>query len=713
VLTALVTVLISVVPGGLLGFAVPSGRARWATFASAPVLTLGLTAASAAWLGAIGLPNSVQAVLVLEFAFALVIIAVGRVLARRGIEVTPHHAAADDADDATMLDESSPGYAQAAGSTATATVQRTSAPAASRAGALDRLRGAGWLPDLLALGVPSVIALVFGHHLLGRLRYPPGWDAMNHGILTRDMLKAASTSMSSACVTGSTHGQVACSFYPLATDISWGQGAVLSGGDVSTAMLAWSEVVGPLAFVAAVFTAVRILGGRPVVAGAASLACVFLSPIWAALITGRPPEAFGSAFAVAIAVLARLALRGAHPAALGLYAGIGVGGVVMTHSYDVLFAVVLTAAFVLAGARGIRLRPTAVGVVGLVAGAAFSLAPYGKAISTGGSERSLAILPPRFDGRLGAAIHYWIFEPQRYVVLGYPSPDATHHPHALAARIGLSITVVCLAASISCLVYRSLRWARPWLATWAVWMAIAVWTSTSNGALAKKLSGLWYAVNERERVMLAPLYGVLVVAGACGIGLTAQWLLSALRAHRLRVRPGLIAAPLAAALAVAAIVGVTAVRSSRIQLQEALVRHAPRGAMYPEMFAWLADHTPKGAVLGYIRHRQFMTWSYADDGVGLLFGMTPVRTQAKHDYDLRTMAWNWLVDNPDSSPAGCLVRKYNIAYVVVGGHMYPERISMLTYFPDRIDNTPRLRLAHRDGTIRAYAVTAAGRSCKP
>ena len=64
--TTLVAVLLALVPGGLLGFAVPAGPARWTTWASSPVLTLGLTATGMAWLPRLGLPRSVAWVLAAE-----------------------------------------------------------------------------------------------------------------------------------------------------------------------------------------------------------------------------------------------------------------------------------------------------------------------------------------------------------------------------------------------------------------------------------------------------------------------------------------------------------------------------------------------------------------------------------------------------------------------------------------------------------------------
>lgn len=682
-LTAVVTVLVSLVPGALLALAVPAGVHRWVTLAAAPVLTLGLTSTGMAWLGLVHLPDSAQAVFAFEIVLALLAVAASHLWRRRS---------------SAALAEDPPGE--------TATVAD---PASAAPGLRRRLPGYQWALDAVSFVVPAAIAVGFGRHILGPLAYPPGWDAMNHGILTRNIVNAGSTAISSACVTGSTHPVVACTFYPLATDVNWAQGAVLSGGHISTAMLVWCEVVGPLALVAAIYAAVRVLGGRPLMAGAAGVAATFLGPVWAALLTGRPPEAFGPAFAVSVAVLALLALRRNRPIESGVLAGIGVGGIVMTHTYDVLFAVVLTIAFALVGARGLRWSVIWRGIAGMVAGLIVSLAPLGSAIADAGGERTAH--NPAFVGHLAAALRYFLVDSQRYIVFGYPSPDAPNPHHSVSLQVGLVITLICFAASPLCLVFRQLRWARPWFGAWVVWTAIVVWTSTSNSSAARGLASLWYGIRERERVMVAPLYPVLVVAGACGIGLAVQWCAAALARRTWRVRPLAIAGSAAALLVAASVVGVAAVPASRATLQRALVLDAPRGNAYPATFKWLAEHTPKGDVVAYDRHRDFITWSFVNEGVPLLFGMAAVKSTGLDNTNQRTAAWDWLVDNPDATPAdGCLVRKFRVAYLVTGKQHVPFG-GPAAYRPSRVRTSPKLQLVHVDGGLKVYAVTPAGRAC--
>src|SRR6185437_4994934 len=150
--------------------------------------------------------------------------------------------------------------------------------------------------------------------------------------------------------------------------------------------------------------------------------------------------------------------------------------------------------------------------------------------------------------------------------------------------------------------FRELRWARPWVAVWVMWFAISMWTSTSDSGAAQYLAGLWYGVRERERVMIGPILGVLVVAGACAIGLSLQWLFALLVPRGRQVRPLRVGAAVAAVLLTVGLVGLTAQRSTRETLQRALAKDAPVGRQYPAVFNWLKQHTKKGEVVAYDRH---------------------------------------------------------------------------------------------------------------
>ena len=82
-LTTIVATVLVFLPGGVLGFGVPAGRDRWAAWAAAPVLTLGLTAMAMAWLPVLGLPNSVGWLLAAELVLAAAAVCAARLIHRR------------------------------------------------------------------------------------------------------------------------------------------------------------------------------------------------------------------------------------------------------------------------------------------------------------------------------------------------------------------------------------------------------------------------------------------------------------------------------------------------------------------------------------------------------------------------------------------------------------------------------------------------------
>jgi len=683
VLTVLGAIALATVPGGLLALALPPGRYRWAAWAAAPALSLGLTAVAMGWLTRLALPDGAVAVLVAEL-----VLAAGVILAAR---VPPR------------LHRSR---------------RRRSDPAAGRAA-----HGVGTRPpalDLVCLGVPAVLAAGLGWLLLGRFAEPPGWDGMNHALLTRNILETGSTAVSSVCTSGFPHPVVSCSFYPLAADVSWAQATELTGGRLGVAMTAWAAYVVPVFLVAAVYGCVRALGAPALVAGAAATATTVVGPLWTSMLTGRVPEQAGPCLSVGVALLAGLAMRSAHPVRLGLLAGLGAAGIVLSHSYDVLFAASLALALtlVMRGRPSPRRVVTAVGV-GLVT-TTVAVAPFLPALLGADAER--VGTPPLLLGQPARAFAYWVGDLQRYVVLGYPAPGGDPFmQRMLPVQVALWAVVVGLLASPACLLLDRLRWARPWLFTYVTWTAVGIWTSSSDSPAAMLLSGLWYGTRERVRTMILPVYGVLAVAGACALAIGVHRVAGATLRRAARRRPARRrAAPVrVASVASAAAVGalllagtVTAVAllpSTHDPLHAAFARRTPVGASYPRTFAWLARSTAPGSVVAYDRHLEMMTWSYADDGVRPLFGIPPLRDEDRVDYDERLRAWDWLVDNRGAPPAGCLVRRFGVQYVVVGDARVPGWPAH--YSRRRLADSPRLDLVHRDGGIRVYAVNAAGRAC--
>ncbi len=719
VLTTVVALLLAVLPGGLLGFAVPAGRDRWVIWATAPVLTLGLTSVGVAWLPRVGLPDSVQWVLGAEVALAAVIVASCRVAEQRSaglrraepvtallpsnrvaVAVGSHTASSQPPVDRTVDGGESvigPGLDVAPSPLRT--------PAAEGRASLYRR---SWAVEVISVTVPAAVAVILGYLMVGRLPQPAGWDGMNHALLTRNILASGSTAFSSVCTSGSTHPVVSCTFYPLAEDVAWAQAAALSSGRISAAMTAWAMLIGPLLLVSSVYAAVRILAGRPVVAGCAAAACGLLGPFWPALLTGRITEQTGPALSVGVAVLTAVALRGAHPIRLGLMAGLAGAGLIMTHTYDALFAATLAIAVAVAIPGRLRAQTAARGIGAAALSVGLVLVPIGGALLRSKAERSAA--DPRLLGQVGDAFYFWIFDPQRYVLLAYPFPTGRDsYPRETTVTVGLWITVVCLLASLLCLVLRELRWARPWLAVWALWTAIGIWTSSSNWGPAVALAGLWYGRPERLWTMFLPVYGVLTVAGAGAIGLMVQRVVIRVRVRN--VRPvGLWLPTAVATTVVVALVGLAAAPSTRLPLRTDMARRAPAGTAYPTMFNWLARHTPPGDVVAYDRHLEFMTWSYADYGVPLLFGIPPLLPQNANDYFRgRYRAWYWLVNRPGAEPGGCFVQKYRIAYVVTGKARMPGWPAH--YSRKRLAASPRVRLVYRTGDLNAYAVLPSGRAC--
>jgi hypothetical protein len=312
---------------------------------------------------------------------------------------------------------------------------------------------------------------------------------------------------------------------------------------------------------------------------------------------------------------------GKYPVRFGLLAGLGFAGLLMTHTYEVLFAGTLALAFVLAGRIRMSLRtaPAAMGAIAFATVA--TVAPLTNALLGAGGQRISS--KPAYVGQFGRAWHYWVTDPQGYGLLG-PSPyGGPSLLHVLPIRAALVLTLPCLLASPLCFVFKQLRWARPWLLTWALWTAIGLWTSVSASPGSLFLSGLWYGVPARLRTMLLPLHGVLAVAGAYAIGLCLYRLVTTVARRGRDLRLERVSGAVAAGILAVCLIGLAATPSAHATLVQNLAERAPAGSAYPEVFEWLAQHTPAGKVVAYDRHKDFMTWAYADYGVAELFGSPP------------------------------------------------------------------------------------------
>ncbi len=682
-LSHLAALLLAVAPGAMLGWALPAGRYRWAVWAASPALTLGLTGTSMGWLPRLGLPDSALAVLVGELVLAVVAVLVTRVVLSRRRR--------PDA---------------SAGPAAPASTATPGGPTGVD-GILHRL-GLPRLLDLVGVGIPAVFTVVVGTRFLGGLDQPPGWDGMNHAFFVRRILQTGSTAIDDVCVTGSTLPEPSCSFYPLAADVQWAQVAQLNGGHVGLAMLGWGILVAPLAMVVGVYAAVRVLGGRPVVAACAAAAPSLLGPLWISLRTGRMTEQAAPCMAAGVALLVALAWRGRHPVRMGLLAGLAGVGIVLSHSYDVLFMATVAVGMVLVVPERLRIRGLLSGLAAMAVAGLAGLAPFARAILGAGGERTAS--DPVYSG-FSESFRFWVLDFDRYVLFGFPPPGTKNSVQDVASiSVALWITLVVLCAAPLCFVLKPLRWARPWVGAGLVWTALGIWTSYSSNPVALALSGLWYGIRERVRNMIMPVYGLTALAGACAIGLVLYWLVrravGALRGARFGPH---LASASAAVLFLSALTASAASADARIPLRDDLLSRSAVDAPYAKTWSWLRDHTDPGAVVAYDRHLEFMTWSYADYGTGLLFGIPPLTESSKRDYEQRRAAFEWLAHTVGSRQSGCLVRKYDIEYLAVGKRRMPAWHA--TYSRARLSTSPNVRLVHRDGDLQVYQVTPEGRAC--
>jgi hypothetical protein len=209
--------------------------------------------------------------------------------------------------------------------------------------------------------------------------------------------------------------------------------------------------------------------------------------------------------------------------------------------------------------------------------------------------------------------------------------------------------------------------------------------------------------------MILPVHGVLAVAGACAIGLALHRLVTLLIRRGRDVRIAAFAGATMAAIMVIALASLAAQPSARASLAADLQSRSPQGSQYPEAFAWLASHTSPGKTVAYDRHVHFITWSYIDDGVPPTFGIPPLIAENRSNYTDRTLAWLWLVNVKGATPAGCLVRKYDIQYVVIGTQRMPGY--PLGYSPTRLGRSKNITLVHQVGGVLIYEVTPRGSAC--
>ena len=362
------------------------------------------------------------------------------------------------------------------------------------------------------------------------------------------------------------------------------------------------------------------------------------------------------------------------------------------------------------GLRRLRWKSVVAASAALVAASLVTTGPFLTRLL--GAEESLGQTPPRYVGRLGEATYYWVVDPMRYVLLGYPAPESSRDfpLEALHVQIALAATIVALLAAPLCLVLHEVRWGRPWLLSWFVFTALGIWTSWSDSPTAQTVAGLWYGTRDRLRAMMLANYGVLAVVGAC--------VLAVLAVRLYRLAGGRSRRDLTTGLSVIAVGGLvltlfaTAVLPATWRpLRNDLARRTPQHDAYPRVYAWLDANTRDGEVIASDSNLELMTWAYVDHGVGVLFGQVPhTEPTSRANYERRNQTWNWLVDNKAAVPAGCLVRHFGVKYVVTSKTRVPGPWGV-HYARKRLANSPHVSVVHKDGPITVYGITDSGRSC--
>jgi hypothetical protein len=170
-----------------------------------------------------------------------------------------------------------------------------------------------------------------------------------------------------------------------------------------------------------------------------------------------------------------------------------------------------------------------------------------------------------------------------------------------------------------------------------------------------------------------------------------------------------VGASVAAAALVLGLFALTVPSSTRVPLRSDLARRTPTSKAYPATFSWLAAHTTGNQVVAADRNVDLMTWLYADYDVKPLFGIPPLTVSSRKAYNERWAAFEWLTNTPHAKPAGCFVRKYQVAYLVTG----PQRVPGWgrAYTQHALAASPQVTLVHNDKGVKVWSVTPAGRAC--
>ncbi|WP_270886431.1 DUF6541 family protein [Pedococcus sp. 5OH_020] len=554
--------------------------------------------------------------------------------------------------------------------------------------------------DIIALAASVTATLTVSWLVLGRLGSPPGWDSMNHAFMARRIIDTGSASPSDVCVTGSVLPAPACTFYPLAPHVVWAQAVELTGLRLSTVMLATTMVIMPVTGAIGVFAIVRICRGGSVLAACAAFLPSLVGPMWPSLVTGRITILLGAALASSAALLLWLAIRSPAARALSAVAAVGVAGVALAHTYDLIGAAMVALGLLVARPPRQSLRTWVLRVLGIGLGALLVLFPQGPGLLAARGERGVS--PPRHPGQVWSSLAEWVFSPGQYLatVVARPVPGAETTLTTVAgfgAVVSLLVTLGWVAGLFLCFASPRLVWARPFAVAQLLTLVLAVTIDTGTGPLRNAVGALFYGDPRRPLWSNVAAPGVLCLAGWVAAGIGAWMVLRRIpRLSRARIRSWV--APLVVTTAIA---GLVACVPDTWQAQTRLAgRSLPAGPAYQRVGSWLRAHG--GGVVADDVHRDFVTWLNADSDLPVLRGMVPLDPASNPDWTDRTRVWNALAWTKRRNGT-CLLDRFDVRWLVVsdlhmpGGHR--------TYRPQRLaDESPYLRLAHADGPLKVYAV---------
>jgi hypothetical protein len=549
--------------------------------------------------------------------------------------------------------------------------------------------------DVLGLSVALAGSVLVGWLMLRRSGGPPGWDSMNHALLAGRVMQSGSALPRDVCLTGSTSPTQACEFYPLAPHVMWVQGSQLTGTQLSSVMLALCIVVLPITAGIGSFALARVCGAGTLVASLGAFTLAVIGPIWPCLATGRLTVPLGAALAPSVALMVWLALRTPRARSMHIVAGVGLGGLALAHSYDVVAAALLWLGLVVTRPTRGKWRFWLLRSAAILGVALALVAPQFRSLVGAGVERRDA--PPHLQGHWLDALGHWLYGPSQYLatVVVPPLPGAELVLPPLLPGPGTAVSLaVSLAMTLGIVVafLPRFRWARPFAVAHLLTLVIIVIIVAGGGPVRDAVASLFYGDGRRPLWSSIAAPSVLALAGVIS-ALTAVARVVGRGRTQLQNR-----GVLAWTAAILLVLPVVVLPDTAASPWRFAARALPQDAAYDRVGVWLRAHP---GVVADDQHREFLTWLYADHRIPLLFGLVPLRGTTDPDWARRMGVWNTLVGTRPGRGT-CLLDPYDVRWVAIGTHAMPG--GRQRYLPDRLRESPYLRLAHQDGPITVYAV---------